>query len=157
MLHLTSFIFFLAKDLKHEKVTIVYNSRCNILCILHRSCSPEGWIGHEPIQLYGGFHGCLPNQTSCSIFPSFISKNYFIVFLYVFINQAEINLNCIFTAKSLYRPDMMVDVEGDYGPEDDDSGQRHQVRHIPHDKLLQMLTVGDLAGVQLLEYYSQTN
>ena len=52
---------------------------------------------------------------------------------------------------------MMVDIEGDYGPEDDDSRQRHQVRHIPHDKLLQMLTVGDLAGVQLLEHYSQTN
>ena len=102
MLHLTSFIFFLAKDLKHEKVTIVYNSRCNILCILHRSCSPEGWIGHEPIQLYGGFRGCLPNQTSCSIFPSFISKHYFIVFLYVFINQAEINFNCIFTEKTVF-------------------------------------------------------
>ena len=52
---------------------------------------------------------------------------------------------------------MMVDVEGDYGPEDDDSRQRHQVRHIPHDKLLQMLTVGDLAGVQLLEYCNETN
>ena len=52
---------------------------------------------------------------------------------------------------------MMVDVEGDYGSKDDDSGQRHQVRHIPHDKLLQMLTVGDLAGVQPLEHYSQTN
>ena len=28
MLHLTSFIFFLAKDLKHEKVTIVYCVFC---------------------------------------------------------------------------------------------------------------------------------
>ena len=127
------------------------------LCILQRSCSPEGWIGHEPIQLYGGFRGCLPNQTSCSIFPSFISKHNFIVFLYVLINQAEINLNCIFTAKSVYRPDMMVDVEGDYGPEDDDSRQCHQVGDIPHDKLLQMLTVGDLARVQLLKHCNETN
>ena len=52
---------------------------------------------------------------------------------------------------------MMVYIEGDYGPEDDDSGQRHQVGDIPHYKLLQMLTVGDLAGVQLLEYCNETN
>ena len=50
---------------------------------------------------------------------------------------------------------MMVDVEGDYGPEDDDCGQRHQVGDIPHDKLLQMLTVGDLARVQLLKHCRQ--
>ena len=50
---------------------------------------------------------------------------------------------------------MMVDIEGDYGPEDDDSRQRHQVRHIPHDKLLQMLTVGDLARVQPLKHCRQ--
>ena len=50
---------------------------------------------------------------------------------------------------------MMVDIEGDYGPEDDDSRQCHQVGDIPHDKLLQMLTVGDLARVQLLEYCRQ--
>ena len=150
MSHHNPFIFFLAKDLKRKKVTI----NCVKYCVF---CSPEGWIGHDPIQLYGGFHGCLPNQTSCSIFSSFISKHNFIVFLYVLINQAEINLNCIFTAKSVYRPDMMVDVEGDYGSEDDDSRQRHQVRHIPHDKLLQMLTVGDLARVQLLKHCNETN
>ena len=46
----------------------------------------------------------------------------------------------------------MVDVECDYGPEDDDGRQRHQVGDIPHDKLLQMLTVGDLARVKLLKH-----
>ena len=92
MSHHTPFIFFLAKDLKRKKVTI----NCVKYCVF---CSPEGWIGHEPIQLYGGFHGCLPNQTSCSIFPSFISKRNFIVCFYVFINQAKINFNCIFTVK----------------------------------------------------------
>ena len=52
-------------------------------------------------------------------------------------------------------PDMMVDIEGDYGPENDNSRQCHQVGDIPHDKLLQMLTAGDLARVQLLEYCRQ--
>ena len=132
-----------------------------LLCILRISYSPEGWIGQEPIQLYCGFRGCLPNQTLCSIFPSFISKHYFIVYLYVFINQTEINfnyltVNCIFIVKSVYRPDMMVDIEGDYGPQDDNSRQRHQVGDIPHDKLLQMLTVGDLARVQLLIHCRQS-
>ena len=58
---------------------------------------------------------------------------------------------------TLYLPDMMVDIEGDYGPENDDSRQCHQVGDIPHDKLLQMLTVGDLAGVQLLKHCNETN
>ena len=51
---------------------------------------------------------------------------------------------------------MMVDIEGDYGPQDDNSRQRHQVGDIPHDKLLQMLTVGDLARVQLLIHCRQS-
>ena len=50
---------------------------------------------------------------------------------------------------------MMVDIEGDYGSEDDDSGQCHQVGDIPHDKLLQMLTVGDLAIVRPLKHCRQ--
>ena len=130
------------------------------LCHLHKSWSPESWIGYEPIQLYGGFHRCLPNQTSCSIFPSFISKHVFIPCFYVFINQAKINVNkYMFKYKiylDIYWPDVMVDVEGDYGPEDDDGRQRHQVGDIPHDELLQMLTVGDLARVKLLKHCRQS-
>ena len=50
----------------------------------------------------------------------------------------------------------MVDVEGDYGPKDDDGRQRHQVGDISHDELLQMLTVGDLARVKLLKHCRQS-
>ena len=49
----------------------------------------------------------------------------------------------------------MVDVEGNNRPENDDCRQLHQVGDISHDKLLQMLTMGDLARIKLFKHCKQ--